>query len=83
MINIMAFIQMTNPGPHMRGGLWNDNLLAMLRLVTSDGVQNVTGKSPLTKRSYNKAPPAFGMHYGCPISNTDLILNETGKKITE
>ena len=52
----------------------------MLRLATSDGVQNVTGKSPMTRRSYNQAPTAFGMHYGCPKSNTDLILNDAGKK---
>ena len=44
--------------------LLNDNLLAMLRLATSDGVQNVSGKSLPTKRSYNKAPSAFGLHYG-------------------
>jgi hypothetical protein len=55
----------------------------MLKLATSDGVQNVTGKSPLTKRSYNKAPTAFGMHYGCPMSNDDLILNDAGRKITD
>ena len=53
------------------------------RLATSDGVQNVTGKSPLAKRSYNKAPTPFAMHYGCPISNTDLILNDADIEITE